>query len=169
MTELPRKITDDPYGAASLIRRLVIEQGMAYWRRYAVAFTLMAVSAGTTAASAYLLGAVMNEAYVERSVRGIVILSFVIIVLFTIKGASTYGHSVILSTLGKFSNRGGSISNLTFSLSTQIGSFKGSFRHPVTARTTKYSGVFLRNKNLGGGLFLGTNQGGILRLQDDPQ
>ena len=99
MTELPRKITDDPYGAAALIRRLVTEQGMVYWRRYAVAFTLMAVSAGTTAASAYLLGAVMNEAYVERSVRGIVILSFVIIILFTIKGASTYGHSVILSKI----------------------------------------------------------------------
>jgi hypothetical protein len=27
MTELPKKITDDPYGAAILIRRLVMEQG----------------------------------------------------------------------------------------------------------------------------------------------
>ena len=34
MTELPKKITDDPYGAAILIRRLVMEQGAAYWRRY---------------------------------------------------------------------------------------------------------------------------------------
>ena len=34
MTELPKKITDDPYGAAILIRRLVMEQGVAYWRRY---------------------------------------------------------------------------------------------------------------------------------------
>ena len=78
-------------------------------------------------------------------------------------------NDVILSTLGKFSNRGGSISNLTFSLSTKIGSFKGSFRHPVTARTTKYSGVLLKNQNLGGGFFLGTNQGGILRLREDTQ
>ena len=30
MTELPKKITDDPYGAAVLIRRLVMEQGLAY-------------------------------------------------------------------------------------------------------------------------------------------
>ena len=42
MTELPRKITDDPYGAAILIRRLVTEQGAAYWRRYLMAFALMA-------------------------------------------------------------------------------------------------------------------------------
>ena len=46
MTELPKKITDDPYGAAILIRRLIMEQGAAYWRRYLLAFVLMAVSAG---------------------------------------------------------------------------------------------------------------------------
>ncbi|MEW6768653.1 MAG: ABC transporter ATP-binding protein [Pseudomonadota bacterium] len=99
MTELPRKITDDPYGAWALIRRLVTEQGIAYWRRYAVAFTLMAVSAGATAASAYLLGEVINQTYVDRSVRGIVLLSLVIVVLFAAKGAATYGHTVILSKI----------------------------------------------------------------------
>ena len=49
MTEFPKKITDDPYGAAILIRRLIMEQGAAYWRRYLVAFLLMGVSAGATA------------------------------------------------------------------------------------------------------------------------
>ncbi|CAN5174835.1 ABC transporter ATP-binding protein [soil metagenome] len=99
MTELPRKITDDPYGAAALIRRLITEQGLQHWRRYAVAFTLMAVSAGTTAASAWLLGEVINQTYVDRSVHGIIMLSLVIIVLFTLKGAATYGHTVILSKI----------------------------------------------------------------------
>ncbi len=99
MTELPRKITDDPYGAAALIRRLVAEQGLQHWRRYAVAFTLMAVSAGATAASAWLLGEVINQTYVNRSINGIVILSLAIIVLFTLKGAATYGHTVILSKI----------------------------------------------------------------------
>ncbi|MES2751398.1 MAG: ABC transporter ATP-binding protein [Pseudomonadota bacterium] len=99
MTELPTKITDDPYGAAALIRRLITEQGLQYWRRYAVAFTLMAVSAGTTAGSAWLLGEVINQTYVDRNVHGIIFLSLVIIVLFTLKGAATYGHSVILSKI----------------------------------------------------------------------
>ena len=99
MTELPRKITDDPYGAAALIRRLITEQGLQHWRRYAVAFTLMAVSAGTTAAAAWLLGEVINQTYVDRSVHGIVLLSLVIIVLFALKGAATYGHTVILSKI----------------------------------------------------------------------
>ena len=99
MTELPRKITDDPYGAAALIRRLISEQGMVYWRRYALAFALMAVSAGTTAAAAYILGEVINQTYVNQSVRGIIVLSLVIMALFAIKGAATYGHTVVLSKI----------------------------------------------------------------------
>ena len=99
MTDLPRKITDDPYGAAALIRRLITEQGLQHWRRYAVAFTLMAISAGATATSAWLLGEVINQTYVNRSINGIVVLSLAIIVLFTLKGAATYGHTVILSKI----------------------------------------------------------------------
>src|SRR5438552_4225813 len=99
MTEFPKKITDDPYGAAILIRRLIMEQGAAYWRRYLAAFVLMGVSAGATAGSAWVLGQVINQAYVDKNVRGIVILSLVTLVLFTVKGAATYGHSVILSKI----------------------------------------------------------------------
>jgi subfamily B ATP-binding cassette protein MsbA len=99
MTDIPRKITDDPYGAAILIRRLVMEQATAYWRRYLFAFSLMAVSAATTAGSAYLLGEVINQAYVDKNVRGIALLSLVTIVIFALKGAATYGHTVILSQI----------------------------------------------------------------------
>ena len=99
MNEPPKKITDDPYGAAILIRRLVTEQGMTYWRRYLMAFALMAVSAGTTAGSAYLLGQVINQAYVDKNVHGIAILSGVTLLIFMLKGAATYGHSVILSQI----------------------------------------------------------------------
>jgi ATP-binding cassette subfamily B protein len=99
MTEFPKKITDDPYGAAVLIRRLFMEQGAAYWRRYALAFVLMAVSAAATAGSAYILGQVINKAYVEKDVRGIAILSGVTVLIFMLKGAATYGHQVILSKI----------------------------------------------------------------------
>ena len=100
MTELPKKITDDPYGAAILIRRLVAEQSLVYWRRYLLAFGLMAIAAATTAGSAYMLGEVINKAYVDKDVRGIAILSLVTIVIFTLKGAATYGHTVILQQIG---------------------------------------------------------------------
>jgi ATP-binding cassette subfamily B protein len=103
MTELrdtgPRKITDDPYRAAALIRRLVLEQGALYWRRYLLAFAMMAVVAATTALSAWLLGEVINAAYVARDFHSILILSSVVMVLFVFKGAATYGHQVILSRI----------------------------------------------------------------------
>src|SRR5260370_6830376 len=59
----------------------------------------MAVSGATTAGSAYLLGEVINQAYVDKNVRGIALLSVVTIVIFALKGAATYGHSVILSQI----------------------------------------------------------------------
>jgi len=91
---------DTPYGAASLIRRLLAEQGVVHWRRYAIAFALMAISAGCTALSAYLIGNVINEAYVNRSLPGILTLGGVTVVLFATKGLATYGHSVMLSQIG---------------------------------------------------------------------
>jgi ATP-binding cassette subfamily B protein len=97
--ELPKKITDDPYGAAVLIRRLIVEQGALYWRRYLMAFLLMAVSAASTASSAYLLGKVINQAYVDKNIRGIAILSCVTVAIFVVKGLATYGHQVILSQI----------------------------------------------------------------------
>src|SRR5438093_8457124 len=103
MTELPnkptRKITDDPYGAAILIRRLVMEQGFVYWRRYLTAFALMAVSASATAGSAYILGQVINQAYIDKNVTGIAILSGVTVLLLFVKGVATYGQTVILSKI----------------------------------------------------------------------
>src|SRR5207302_6878889 len=81
MTEIPIKISDDPYGAAILIRRLITEQGARYWRRYLLAFVLMAVSAGATAGGAWVLGQVINKAYVDKDVRGIALLSGVTVLI----------------------------------------------------------------------------------------
>ena len=100
MTEPPKKITDDPYGAAILIRRLVAEQGLVYWRRYLLAFALMGIAAATTAGSAWLLGQVINTAYIDKNVRGILILSGVTLLIFIVKGLATYGHTVILQQIG---------------------------------------------------------------------
>lgn len=99
MTATPRKITDDPYGAFQLVRRLVAEQGALYWRCYLFVLVLMAIGAGASAGSAYLFGKVINQAYVYRSISGIVTLSVAVIVLFTAKGIATYFQSVILSRI----------------------------------------------------------------------
>ena len=88
------------YGVFALIRRLLAEQGLVHWRRYVIAFAFMAISAGCTALSAYLIGDVINQAYVNHNLAGIFILGGVTAALFTVKGLATYGHSVMLSQIG---------------------------------------------------------------------
>jgi subfamily B ATP-binding cassette protein MsbA len=91
---------DERYRPFALIRRLLAGQALLHWRKYAVAFTLMAVSAACTALSAYLIGDVINQAYVNHNLAGIVVLGAITAALFTVKGLATYGHSVLLSHIG---------------------------------------------------------------------
>jgi subfamily B ATP-binding cassette protein MsbA len=91
---------DARYGAVVMVRRLIAEQGLQHWRKYLIAFILMAVAAASTAASAYLIGTVINEAYISRNFPGIVLLGGVTVALFASKGLATYGFSVMLSRIG---------------------------------------------------------------------
>jgi ATP-binding cassette subfamily B protein len=86
--------------ADSLVHRLLTEQALPQWRRYAVAFLLMALAAGCTALSAYLIGDVINAAYVHRDLAGIITLALVTSGIFWIKAIATYGHSVLLARIG---------------------------------------------------------------------
>ena len=90
----------DPNSVRSLVRRLLFEQAFGQWKRYAVAFALMAVAAGATALSAYLIGNVINAAYVDKNLTGIIVLALVTAVLFLVKALATYGHTVMLSRIG---------------------------------------------------------------------
>ena len=90
----------DPNGTAALVRRLLVEQAAGQWRRYALAFSLMGVAAAMTALGAYLIGDVINQAYVNRSMPGIITLGIITIVLFALKGMTTYGQNVMLSRIG---------------------------------------------------------------------
>ena len=86
--------------APALIHRLLTEQAFGQWKRYAVAFGLMAVSAAATSLGAYLIGNVINAAYVDKNLPGIVLLAIATAVIFLIKALSSYGHAVMLSRIG---------------------------------------------------------------------
>ena len=86
--------------APALIHRLLTEQAFGQWKRYAVAFVLMAIAASATALSAYLIGDVINAAYVDRNFPGIVVLALVTAVIFLVKSLASYGHTVLLSRIG---------------------------------------------------------------------
>src|SRR5664279_3203166 len=101
MNDLTSKSADDErYRPSALIKRLVTEQGLVHWRRYLVAFVLMALSAACTAMSAYLIGHVIDQTYVNHNLNGVVMLGGITAALFAVKGIATYGHTVMLSRIG---------------------------------------------------------------------
>jgi ATP-binding cassette subfamily B protein len=97
-----RSLFADPNSAPSLIRRLLLEQGLPQWKNYAVAFVLMAIGAAATALSAYLLGSFINQAYIDKNLAGIVALGVVIALIFIIKGLALYGQNLMMA---RISNR----------------------------------------------------------------
>jgi ATP-binding cassette subfamily B protein len=91
---------DARYGTAAMIRRLLLEQGLARWPQYAVAFALMAVAAGCTALPAYLISDFVNTAYLDRSFDTVVMLGIATMIIFVVKGVADYGHMTILARIG---------------------------------------------------------------------
>jgi ATP-binding cassette subfamily B protein len=76
------------------------EQALGQWKRYAVAFALMAIAAGATAFGVYLIGDVINAAYVDRNLPGIISLAMIAVLTFLAKALATYGYAVMMSRIG---------------------------------------------------------------------
>jgi len=84
----------------ALMRRLVLEHMPQHWRAYAIAFVLMGITAACTALPAYLVGDVINQAYIHRDLDAMMWISFGLMAAFIVKGISTYGHTVMLARIG---------------------------------------------------------------------
>ena len=87
---------NDPDSDGGVIRRLLTEHGAREVKPYLLALGLGAISAMCIAATAYLIGTVVNQAYINRNFQGIVVLALAVMVIFTIKGMAMYGSSVVL-------------------------------------------------------------------------
>jgi ATP-binding cassette, subfamily B, bacterial MsbA len=92
-------LATDPGRDLAVIRRLVREFGLAQWRRYVMAFLLMGVAALCTAIPVYVIGDMINSAYVQHNFSELLALGIGAAVIFAIKGAASYGSSVILSRI----------------------------------------------------------------------
>jgi ATP-binding cassette subfamily B protein len=89
----------DPESTLALIRRLLLEHAAGRWKRYALAFALMAVTAACTAILAYLVKDFVNETNSGKNFPAVVALGLAVMVLYMLKGASTYGHTVVLARI----------------------------------------------------------------------
>jgi ATP-binding cassette subfamily B protein len=92
----------DQYSTRILVRRLLVDEALRHWRLYAFGFALMAVAAGVTALTAYLVGTVVNETYVNKNFHMVVVIALAALAMFTVKGFATYGSAVTLSRIGNW-------------------------------------------------------------------
>ena len=100
MTTRFQSLFADPYGAPTLIRRLLADHALRHRKLYIAAFLMMGVAAACTALSAYLLGDVVNQAYVHKNFQALLIVGIAAFGLFALKGAATYGQQVIMMRIG---------------------------------------------------------------------
>ncbi|MEM9145080.1 MAG: ABC transporter ATP-binding protein [Pseudomonadota bacterium] len=84
----------------ALLARLVRENGLQHWRRFAVAFVFMALVAGTTGLSAWLMRDVINDIFIDRNPQMVWILAGSVAAIFTVKGFASYVQAVILTRVG---------------------------------------------------------------------
>jgi ATP-binding cassette, subfamily B, bacterial MsbA len=92
--------SSNAYPTFSLTRRLLIDEALPHWPRYALASLMMVIAAAGTALAAYLIGTLTNEAYISRNFRGIVLLGIAVMAIFAAKGLATYFGAVMLSRIG---------------------------------------------------------------------
>ena len=92
--------SSDKYPTYPLLRRLLVDEALGHWPRYASAMAMMAIIAGCTALSAYLLGTMINAAYVNKNYHQIVALGVLAMAIFVVKALATYGSAVWLSWIG---------------------------------------------------------------------
>ena len=96
----PGATTADPYSARVLIKRLLTEYAAQHIRLYVLAAVMMIIGAACMAVSAYLIGDMINQAYVNRNFPAILALSIATTVLYSIRGVATYGQAVLMSRIG---------------------------------------------------------------------
>src|SRR3984957_6669296 len=82
------------------LRRLLTDQGFEHWRGYVFAFAMMALIALTTALSAWIIGKIVNEVFVGRSLAAVWEITAAIVIIYTVKGLATYGQQVVMSRVG---------------------------------------------------------------------
>src|SRR4051794_4720881 len=100
MTSRFQSLFANPYGAPVLIRRLLADHARRHRKLYIAAFLMMGVAAACTALSAYLLGDVVNQAYVHKNFHALLLVGVAAFALFALKGATTYGQQVMMMRIG---------------------------------------------------------------------
>ncbi|CAN7267644.1 ABC transporter ATP-binding protein [Pararhizobium sp. LjRoot238] len=84
----------------SVLKRVIAENGRAHMRGYIFAIACLALVAGTTAFTAWIMESVVNEAFANKRADIVLYICGAIFVAFVVRGFATYGQAVALSKIG---------------------------------------------------------------------
>ena len=85
---------------SSVLYGLLCQEFSNQRRNYALAIFFMAIMAGTTAASAWIIRDVSDSIVLDQDLSKVLFVSFLIVMIFTLKGFSTYFQAVFLTRAG---------------------------------------------------------------------
>jgi len=83
-----------------LLKRLVAENIRVFLPRYALAIFCMALVAGATGFSAWIMRDLINKVFIDRDARVMVLICGSVALIYIIKGLASYGQEVILARIG---------------------------------------------------------------------
>ncbi|MDY6964032.1 MAG: ABC transporter ATP-binding protein, partial [Pseudomonadota bacterium] len=84
----------------SVLKRVIAENGREHVKAYAFAIFCLVVVAATTAFTAWIMEAVVNEAFANQRADIVWLICGAIFLAFVLRGLATYGQSVTLSKIG---------------------------------------------------------------------
>jgi ATP-binding cassette subfamily B protein len=85
---------------ATVLKRVIAENGREHVRGYAMAIGCLMVVALTTAFTAWIMESVVNEAFANKRADLVMIICGAIFAAFVLRGIATYYEAVILSKIG---------------------------------------------------------------------
>ena len=85
----------------SLVKRLLNESVRPYLKWIILALICMAIVAGATAVSAWLMKPVINDVFVAKDKSFLLPISIAVLFTFVIKGLANYGQSVLMNFVGQ--------------------------------------------------------------------
>jgi subfamily B ATP-binding cassette protein MsbA len=83
-----------------VLKRLVAENMRVFLPRYALAIFCMALVAGATGFSAWIVRDLINKVFIDRDARVMVLICGSVAFIYIIKGLASYGQEVILARIG---------------------------------------------------------------------
>ncbi|MCW0001238.1 ABC transporter ATP-binding protein/permease [Pararhizobium sp. YC-54] len=84
----------------SVLKRVIAENGRTHLRGYIFAIVCLAIVAGTTAFTAWIMESVVNEAFANKRADIVLYICGAIFLAFVLRGFATYGQAVALSKIG---------------------------------------------------------------------